>query len=226
MEQIIKRGLGGEVRARFRENGLIVTEINDVSVEIYGPDGELMGTQMPCTIEADGTMVAYIDAIQCRQVRDWCRARFYFSVNGKHHSLDRHFHIAESTFEIPFFEKDLLLHAPFLRVRKGDHAAEWDDMRRAAVSLIYSRLSNAGRKPWKIVNLSSLDSVLAALWISIICESLSANPDDIWSARNREYRTNYETEFARLNLVESEDGRLNNPGGAGRPMFRSKIRRA
>jgi hypothetical protein len=226
MEQIVKQAIGGTVTAVHRIDGEIVSDITNTWCTVYRHDGSLLKPETAAVVDAQGTMSIQISAQEAETALDWCRAHFTYQAGGDQESSDVYFHIASQLFNVPFYTENLLVNAPYLKNRAPQDDPGFNHTRNAALDTLYCRLENAGRRPWKIINLSALQSSLKYLWLSLVCEHLSTAPDDIWAGRADENRERFEAEFERLNLVENQDGSLNAGDSQARPVFRSKLRRA
>lgn len=226
MEQIVKLNIGGTVTAAHREDGVVITDITDARCQVFSPTGTVLKSESPAAVDQDGVMSVELTAEEAAHPLDWCRAHFTFTAAGEQQAGDVYFHIAAQEFDIPVYMGDLLLHATYLKNRAPEDDPDFGGARRAALSALYSRLANAGRKPWKIINLSSLDTTFLHLWISLVCSQLSTSGSGIWSERAEDNRAMFEDELARVNLVESSSGSRNSAEGDEQPLFRSRIRRA
>jgi len=224
MEQILKRGSAGQIEHLPRVDGVVDQSISNAACAIYTRDGQLLRAASTCSIAADGIISMTMDESDTEELLDYARAEFTYVGSAGFRRYDEYFHIAEHTFELDLWSDHLFILAPWLKNRAGDADPLFSEGREAARRQLYVRLLNAGRQPWKIVNLSALDGVFTLLWISISCEQISADIDDIWSRRAQEYRARFEDEFDRLNILEA-DGADHGSANSS-PINRSKLRRA
>lgn len=227
MEPVIKKDIGGSVSTYHYDEETKATgsQLANVACTVYAPGGsELIGSTA-ITPETDGEIIMAIPAANAGISYEWCRANFSYDYDSKTYTQDVYFHIARTDFDVPFHYGDLVKFAPDL----GDYSWSGDDFfarqRDIALMELYSRLINAGHKPWRVLNRSALNIALAYLWLAHVFMTLSKNPDDDFRRRANDYRALYEEAFSKSNLIESRVDSADVGAKENVPLSRTKLRR-
>jgi hypothetical protein len=214
MEPVIKNSKGGSVFTYHyvSETAATGSELSSVAVKVFTPGGSELIATASVTPDADGKMSVSIPAAQAANSYEYCRAHFEYTYDSSDYTQDIYFHIAKTDFDIPYHYADLVKLQPDI----GDYAftgdAKFSSHKDSAIAEIYGRLLNGGRRPWLIINRSSLNMCLARMWLAHIYESLSNLPTDNWNEKAQFERAQFEDEFSRLNIIESGDDSANISG--------------
>lgn len=227
MEPVIKQSIGGTLSTYHYTNETAITAsgLSAVTGAAYSPGGGALVSSTAITPAADGKMSLAISASAAGTAYEWCRAHFQYTISSQVYTQDLYFHIAKTEFDIPFHYADLIKFQPDL----GDYLWSGDTkfyrQRDTAVSELYSRLLNAGRRPWLILNRSSLNIPLGWLWLHHVYIGLSKMPDDTWWQKAMDCREKFEDAFKAVNLLESDDDTANVSDVPAVPLSRTKLRR-
>lgn len=227
MEAIINRSYVGTVSSYHLIGEIFVNGENllCITATAFTPTGSILVPETPITPEPDGEMRLLIPAEATTTAYEWCRAHFRYTYDGREYTQDVYFHIARGDFDIPFHYDELTRLQPDI----GDYAwsgdAKFSKQREAARDELYARLVNAGRRPWAILNRSSLAIPFAWLWLAIIHHGLSRTPDDVWWRRGADCREKFETAFTAVNLIEAQDDSADVNRQPSVPLGRTKLKR-
>jgi hypothetical protein len=227
VEPVIKKNIGGTVSTYHFSNEVAATasQLSNVTGIVYGPTGSELVSEGALSPEADGRMSVSISAGAAVNSIEWCRAHFQYDFDGATHTKDVYFHIAQTEFDVPVHYAELVKFCPNMADYAWSTDPKFAQQRDLALREIYSRLVNAGRQPWRIINTSTLNIAFAVLWLHYIFMTLSRNPEDGFRKRADAYRIRYEEEFAAANLLESETESPDVGDDQAKPISRTRLKR-